>query len=464
MHAREVTLDLDPWSLFRVLASKERPFFIDAGQSWGEEWVSSMGFRPRMQFRVTASDPADAPLAVLDAALAAVAPSARERARPRPVPFAGGLVTGIAYETQHAIERLATAPGEAADAPRLAGALYDAALSYDHHRRRYWLASWHLDARALAALAEEIRDAVADAARAAVLPMHAGAIATPVDAATYAERVARIHAYVAAGDVYQVNLTQRFETRLPAPPLDVYGRIRAMQRVPFGGYFDLGPERVLSNSPELFLRRRGQRIVTCPIKGTRPRGAHPRADAELAAELRRDPKEQAEHVMIVDLERNDLGRVCETGSVVVERLAECVAFDTVQHLISTVAGTLRPGVAMGDLLRATFPSGSITGAPKIRAMEIIAELEREPRGFYTGALGWIDASGDCDLNVAIRTAVARGDRLTYHAGGGIVADSDAERERDELYLKAAAFFRALGVADPRSADTGPPADVVGAVR
>ncbi|MEO6026171.1 MAG: aminodeoxychorismate synthase component I [Candidatus Binatia bacterium] len=458
MHARELTLDLDPWSLFRALASKERPFFIDAGQPWGEEWVSSMGFRPRMQFRVTAEDPAEAPLACLDARLAEIAPT-RSARRAHAVPFAGGVVAAIAYETQHAIERLPVAPGEARDAPRLAGAVYDFAVSYDHVRRRYQLASWHLDAAALAAVAEEIHDAVddavADAARTVALPAQAAPITTTLDATAYAAHVARIHDYIAAGDVYQVNLTQRFDTRLPAPALDVYERLRAAQRVPFGRYLDLGAERVLSSSPELFLRRRGARITTCPIKGTRPRGATPAADAALAAELQRDPKERAEHIMIVDLERNDLGRICRTGSVAVEHLAECVSFDTVHHLVSTVTGTLRPDIGTGDLLRATFPSGSITGAPKIRAMEIVAELERAPRGFYTGAIGWIDASGDCDLNVAIRTAIASGERLTYHAGGGIVADSDAARERDELYLKAAAFFRALGTGDPRGSATAP---------
>ncbi len=450
MQARELTLDTDPWSLFRALTSKERPFFIDAGQPWGEEWVSCMGFRPRMQFRVTARDAADAPLGVLDTLLADIAPSPRARRRRRPVPFAGGIVTAIGYETRHAIESAPRVTGEEPDAPRLVGGLYDAALSYDHRTRRYWLASWHLDATALGALAEEIRDAAADAARGArplVLPMHAAPITSDVDERSYAARVARIHQYIAAGDVYQVNLTQRFATRLPAPAIDVYERLRATQAVPFGAYLDLGRERILSRSPELFLRRRDARIVTCPIKGTRPRGATPVADAALAAELVCDPKERAEHVMIVDLERNDLGRVCLTGSIAVERLAECVPFATVQHLVSTVTGMLRPAVTTSELLRATFPSGSITGAPKIRAMEIIAEIEGAPRGFYTGAIGWIDASGDCDLNVAIRTAVVRGELLTYHAGGGIVADSRAEREYEELHVKAAAFLRALGAAE-----------------
>ncbi len=455
MHARALTLDLEPWSLFRALASKERPFFIDAGQPWGDEWVSSMGFRPRMQFRVTASDGADAPLARLDAVLAEIAPSPRDRGRPRLAPFAGGLVVAVAYEAKHAVERLPPTHDEAADAPRLAVGLYDAALSYDHRRRQWTLQSWHLDARALETLAEEILDAAAAARRPRPdRPLHETPVASSMDALAYAAQVARIHRYIAAGDVYQVNLSRRFEARLAEPALDVYGRLRAIQSVPFGGYFDLGRERVLSNSPELFLRRRGERVTTCPIKGTRPRGDTPAADARLAAELARDPKERAEHVMIVDLERSDLGRVCRTGSVTVERLAACERFATVQHLVSTVGGTLRPGVTAGDLLRATFPSGSITGAPKIRAMEIIEELERAPRGFYTGALGWIDAGGDCDLNVAIRTAVARDGILAYHAGGGIVADSRPEREEAELNLKALAFFRALGIVDARNVHAG----------
>ena len=275
----------------------------------------------------------------------------------------------------------------------------------------------------------------------------------------YRARATRIREYIAAGDVYQVNLSMRLQTPLAAPPLATYGRLRAAQPVPFGAYIDLGGAHVLSNSPELFLRRRGDRIETCPIKGTRPRGVTPAADARLAAELRSDSKERAEHVMIVDLERNDLGRVCRTGSVRVERFAELATFHTLHHLVSSVRGTLAPEITVADVLRATFPGGSITGAPKIRAMQIIDEVEDAPRGLYTGALGWIDASGDLDLNVAIRTAIAADGALAYHVGSGIVADSDPEREYAECLLKADAFMRALDPSARSVAD-----DAVSSVR
>jgi para-aminobenzoate synthetase component 1 len=453
MHTRRLALDIAPWVLFRALARKDQPFLIDAGQPWGNEWVSSMGFGPRMQFRIAAGDPeADSPLAALDAVLAPLAPTAREQARQRPVPFAGGAVIGLAYETKNAVERLPQTQVEAPNAPRLACAIYDAVVAYDHRHRDYLVASWHLSDQALARYAEEVLDAVAEARwtaegedGATVAPARQISLASNFDGDGYECCVERIRAYIAAGDVYQVNLSLRLSSPLPCAALDLYGHLRAVQPVPFGAYFDLGSEHVLSNSPELFLRRRGERVETCPIKGTRRRGTTDAEDARLAAELRTDPKERAEHVMIVDLERNDLGRVCRTGSVRVPRLADLASFRTIHHLVSTVTGSVPSAVTAGDLLRATFPGGSITGAPKIRAMEIIDEVERGPRGFYTGALGWIDASGDLDLNVAIRTAIAAEGTLSYHAGSGIVADSRPECEYAESLVKADVFFRALGL-------------------
>jgi para-aminobenzoate synthetase component 1 len=469
MHTRELPLSLAPWALFGVLARKERPFLFDAGRPWGDEWISSMGFRPRMQLRVHTAD-ASAPtaLATLDDACTALEPPGGARARPRPVPFAGGAVVALAYETKNEIERLPQAQHEDAGAIRLDAAIYDAVVVYDHHRRRWMVASWHLDASALGHYAEEVMDAAGTAAmgvdvRGGTAPHEAGAeaaraanepdsLVASLDREEYTTRVERIRAYIAAGDVYQVNLSMRLGAAHAAAPLATYGRMRVVQPVPFAAYLDLGDTQVLSNSPELFLRRRGEQLETAPIKGTRRRGHDAREDAELIAELRRDPKERAEHVMIVDLERSDLGRVCRTGSVHVERFAEVASFRTLHHLVSTVRGTLPREVGTGDLLRATFPGGSITGAPKIRAMEIIDEVEHGPRGFYTGALGWIDASGDLDLNVAIRTAVVSGGRLTYGVGGGIVADSDAAREHEECGVKAEALRRALATRETQAAN------------
>ena len=458
MHTRELPLKLAPWALFRVLARKQRPFFIDAASPWGDEWISSMGFGPRLQFQVRAAEVTSPPaLPALADALAVFAPAHAAGARARPVPFAGGAIVALAYETKNEIERLPQSQREDAGAPRLAAAIYDAVVAYDHRRRRYVAASWHLDAAALARYAEEVMDAAAGAETDDTSTPAPGdaEIASNLDRDAYTARVERVRAYIGAGDLYQANLSMRLETALPTSPLALYGRLRATQPVPFGAYLDLGDARVLSNSPELFLRRRGERVTTCPVKGTRRRGRDAAEDTHLADELQRDAKERAEHVMIVDLERSDLGRVCRTGSVCVERFAELASFRTLHHLVSTVRGTLPREVGVAELLRATFPGGSITGAPKIRAMEIIDELERGPRGFYTGALGWIDASGDLDLNVAIRTAVASGDRLAYSVGSGIVADSDPEREYAECGLKADAFLRALGV--PAEARDGPTA-------
>jgi para-aminobenzoate synthetase component 1 len=453
MHTRELPLTLAPWALFRVLARKEQPFFIDAGRPWDGEWFSSMGFIPRMQFRVDAGSRSSA-LSTLSEVVATMAPARAVTARARPVPFAGGAVVALAYEVKNEIERLPQSQIEDPAAPSLVAAIYDAVVSYDHRRRRWVAASWYLDAPALARYAEEVMDAAADAPahrdRIMDAPPGRGAITMNVDREAYEAHVDRVLAYIAAGDIYQANLSMRLDAPLAASALTTYGLLRAAQPVPFGGYFDLGDVQVLSNSPELFLRRRGDRIETCPIKGTRRRGRNAAEDAYLAAELRRDPKERAEHVMIVDLERSDLGRVCRTGSIHVERLGELATFHTLHHLGTTVRGTLRPEVGVGELLRATFPGGSITGAPKIRAMEIIDEVERTPRGFYTGALGWIDASGDLDLNVAIRTAVAARERLTYSVGSGIVADSDPAREYAECQLKAEALLRALEAGDDRT--------------
>jgi anthranilate/para-aminobenzoate synthase component I len=274
-------------------------------------------------------------------------------------------------------------------------------------------------------------------------PATLGALIGDAPDAEFIAGVQRIRAYLEAGDAYQVNLSRRLAASCPTEAaVGIAALLRAASPAPhaaFIGHAD-GCGALIGNSPERFLALATDgAIETWPIKGTRPRGATPEADRRLAAALASAPKDRAEHVMIVDLERNDLGRVCRTGSVEVAALGQTLSLPTVHHMVSRVRGALRPDVGLAALLRATFPSGSVTGAPKRRAMQIIDELERVPRGPYTGATGWLGAAGDLDLAVAIRTAVVRDDRLTLSVGAGIVADSDPAAELAETTAKARAF-------------------------
>ena len=254
--------------------------------------------------------------------------------------------------------------------------------------------------------------------------------------------VARAQEYIAAGDIYQVNLAHRFTASWSGDAFGFYEALRHYSPAPNGAYLDFGDRQILSTSPESFLRMSGSTVRTRPIKGTRPRRADLNADEKSAYDLLTSPKEIAELVMITDLERNDLGQVCEYGSVAVTELLKLERYEQVFHLVSTVEGRLRPGVDHIAALRACFPGGSITGAPKKRAREIIAELEPEPRGLYTGAIGWFGFNGESQFNIAIRTVVAERDTMHFHVGAGIVADSVPEKEWQETLDKAAGILLA----------------------
>jgi para-aminobenzoate synthetase component 1 len=287
-------------------------------------------------------------------------------------------------------------------------------------------------------------------------PPRLGALAAVHPERTFLEGVGRILDYLQAGDAYQVNLSRRLQATCTAgDPMLLAAALRAGAPAPHAAFIagtGAGPEAltILGNSPERFLSLSTDRVVeTRPIKGTRPRGADAAADRAATAELTAAAKDRAEHVMIVDLERNDLGRVCRPGSVEVASLARVVSLPTVHHLISTVRGELRPEIGLSALLAATFPGGSVTGAPKRRAMQIIDELEPSPRGVYTGATGWLGAAGDLDLAIAIRTAVLRAGRLELSVGGGIVVDSTPEGELRETEVKARAFAALCGARSGR---------------
>ncbi|MBX6364578.1 MAG: aminodeoxychorismate synthase component I, partial [Gemmatimonadetes bacterium] len=271
-------------------------------------------------------------------------------------------------------------------------------------------------------------------------------VASTFSRAGYLDVVARTREYILAGDIFQANLSQRLEAVWDAPPFELYERLRGRNPAPFAAYFDLGDAAVVSASPERFLRLRGDRVETRPIKGTAPRGLTPMHDMALERALRTSEKDRAENVMIVDLLRNDLARVCVDDSVEVPELCVIERYPSVHHLVSTVRGRLRSGLGPVDLLRATFPGGSITGAPKVRAMEIIHELEPTRRGVYTGAIGYVGFDGAMDTSIAIRTFVVRGGRCYFQVGGGIVADSEPEREYLETLAKAAGLVAALEVA------------------
>lgn len=277
-------------------------------------------------------------------------------------------------------------------------------------------------------------------------PIELGEVRAAWTREEFVAAVGRIREWIAAGDIYQVNLSQCFEAEVRGSSLfGLYQALRDASPAPMSTWMTLDGREVLSSSPETFLRISGSGIETRPIKGTRPRFPDATADRRSAYELQTSPKEIAELVMITDLLRNDLGQVCEFGSVAVDEMLQLETLEQVHHLVSTVSGRLRDEVGPVDALAACFPGGSITGAPKKRAMEIISELEKAPRGLYCGAIGYLGFNGESQFNIAIRTMVREGGKLSFHAGAGIVADSDPEKEYEETLHKAAGIRMALGV-------------------
>ena len=423
------------------------------------------------------------PVAVLETPAAgpdpfAVARRLLARLDPTPVvpadapPFLGGLVGFLGYDLGHILERLPSLAEDDQGLPPLRLALHDWVVAWDRRTGHAWLGGRALDGdgRRLARRLDEVharlttpamtapaaasaasREAAGDGA-ATSDPGEALRFRSSLSRAAYEAGVERVRGHIARGDLYQANLTRRLETPFAAEPWALYRRLRTGDPSLFSAYLDLGasqetgrPRALLSASPEPFLSLDAQgHVASDPIKGTRPRGRDRAEDRALACELLASAKDRAENVMIVDVLRNDLGRVCEPGTVRVPRLCRLERTAAVQHLVSTVTGRLRPGRDAFDLLAASFPGGSITGAPKIRAMEILEGLEPVRRGPYTGALGWIGPDGAMQTSILIRTFVADGRRLTLHVGGGITWGSDPAAEWDETVAKARGPLGAIG--------------------
>lgn len=393
-------------------------------------------------------------------------------------PFLGGLVGYLSYDLGRRLERLPGTPIADQDLPLLRLALHDWVVAWDRREGRCWLAGRAVDgdAAGLARRLLDVRARLLDGRGAGVRPAGSGArpagsgdaldgmdgptrgplvMRSRLDRAAYVRGVGSVREAIARGEIYQANLTRRLEAPFSGDPWPLYRRLRTGDPALFAAYLDLGPSpatgaprAILSASPEPFLTVTADGLVsTDPIKGTRPRGRTREQDRDLARELLRSAKDRAENVMIVDVLRNDLGRVCVPGSVRVPRLCRLERTAAVQHLVSTVTGRLGPGRDPFDLLRAAFPGGSITGAPKIRAMEIIDGLEPVRRGPYTGALGWFSPDGAMGTSILIRTPVADGERLTLHVGGGITWRSDPDEEWDETVAKARGPLSALGATE-----------------
>ncbi len=371
-------------------------------------------------------------------------------------PFQGGAAGYIGYEMGRFLERIPVPGTDDMRLPDMALGFYDQIIAFDGVERRAWIIA--PDA-GLAHASARLAQLHAGVAAARVMPLPAvpdrfdiGAWTANFSRTDYECAVAQVIEYILAGDIFQANIAQRFAVEL-GPQFDRYGfyrRLRAVNPAPFAAFLEMGEFAIASSSPERFLKLADGMVEARPIKGTRPRGANPEQDSALARELMASEKDRAENVMIVDLLRNDLSRVCEDNSVDVPSLCALESFASVHHLVSIVTGVLRSGLGPVDVLRAAFPGGSITGAPKIRAMQVIAQTEPHIRGPYCGSLGYIGFDGSMDMNIAIRTIAMNAHQAVFHAGGGIVADSIPAAEYAECLDKARALFTAFGLRPPGS--------------
>ncbi len=442
-----------PEELFAGLCDRRGAFILDSALEAGELGrYSFIGFDPFLIFRAVGDvislrrvegeeDFRAEPLSELKKLLH------KYRCEVTPeVPFPGGAVGFFSYEFGARLERVKGSAPDDVGGPDLEFGFYDGVIMADHTAHRMFLVACPVAGQPSATIFRRLEQTLAASVKTILVlssKVASNGLKAAMSRADYLQAIARIKGYIASGDVYQVNLTQRFEAPLTCHPFELYQKLRRRSPAPFACYINCDALQVVSSSPERFLRIRNGQVETRPIKGTRPRGKNPAEDLRLRHELVVSEKDRAELLMIVDLERNDLGRVCVPGSIQVEELYKVEVHPTVYHLVANVSGKLRTDRDAVDCIRAMLPGGSITGAPKIRAMQIIDELERTRRGVYTGAIGYLGFDGACDLNIAIRTMLCAHGRTYYHVGGGIVWDSDPDAEYQETLDKGAAMRAAL---------------------
>lgn len=362
-------------------------------------------------------------------------------ARQRPF-FTGGIAGFWGYELAPLFDRVRFRRKTSSGVPPLCLGFFDSLTIYDHKRKRYYLSAFGKSPREARKKIELLKSNFPSSSKKPG-QFKCGDFQPELPKARFEAMARRAKRYIEAGDIYQANLSQRFSFDYTGDPLKLYGTLRRINPSPFASFLNWGDLKIISSSPERLVSKKGNRCETRPIAGTRSRPKNPDKARALEKELRQNAKERAEHIMLVDLERNDLGRVCDFKSVRVEELMKVEKYSHVMHLVSKITGQLTRGKDALDLLKAVFPGGTITGCPKIRCMEIIDELEPAERGIYTGSIGYLDFSGNMDLNIVIRTMVLQKNKGYLQVGAGIVYDSDPAKEYEETLHKGEAMAQAL---------------------
>lgn len=456
--ARRLNLPAAPAQLCETLLDRPYPFLFESARRHPitGRW-SFLGCDPSLVVRASARVVASgtkAQVPALEILRARLAKHPTKTIAGLP-PFIGGMVGIFGYDLGHAFERLPRRAMDDLSLPDLCVGIYDTVAAVDHADGAVWVITRVTPdgdpdrryAEALARLevfARRVSLAASATSHSNASPVASRLVTSTHTAEEFEGMVREAKSWIADGELYQVNVSQRFSTAQQESPWALYQRLRAVNPSPFAAYFDAGDAQLVSASPERLVRVEGGVLETRPIAGTRPRTGDPAEDRRLLDELLAHPKERAEHLMLVDLERNDLGRVCQYGSVEVSDLMALEQYSHVSHIVSNVRGRLAPNRDWLDVLAAVFPGGTITGCPKVRAIECIDALEPVRRQWYTGSIGYVSFTGAIDLNIIIRSAIVTGGRVHVQAGAGIVADSDPAREYEETRHKAQALLTALG--------------------
>lgn len=455
MIIKKIDTKLNSFEIYSIFKNKNRSFFLDSGmdtEKLGK--YSFIGFDPIEEveckdYKITLTkenktsilkgDPFEELKNIMD----------RYKLKYNgEIPFIGGAVGTFSYDLCHYIEKLPRNAVDDVNFPDLSLGIFDGIIAIDHQKQETYIIAigFKEDPKDIVKRIEtqiienEKKGIVIELIESKIKPDFNSNFCSKE---SYKDSIEKVRSYIETGDVYQVNLTQRFESKIDITPFELYAKLRHINPAPFASYMDLGEFKIVSSSPERFIKIKDGIIETRPIKGTINRGTTPEEDKKNREQLCNSEKDKAELLMIVDLERNDLSKVAKIGTVKVTELFHLEEYSTVYHLVSTVKAEIKKGVDSVDCIKATFPGGSITGAPKIRSMEVIDELEPTQRNIYTGAIGYIGFNGDTDLNIVIRTVLCKENKVYFQVGGGITWDSDPELEYQETLHKAKAMMDAI---------------------